>query len=42
MRAVYCSILRDSEAAGFAPPRRRVSLSRGRLLALILREGLFG
>jgi phytoene synthase len=42
MRAVYCAILRESEARGFAPPRRRVSLSRGRLLALILREGLFG
>ena len=37
MGAVYCEILKASEAAGFLPPRRRVSLSRGRLLSLVLR-----
>jgi phytoene synthase len=42
MRAVYCEILKESEARGFAPPRPRVSLSRGRLVALVLRESLFG
>ncbi len=41
MGAVYSEILRASEAAGFAPPRRRVSLPRSRLLSLVLRQGLF-
>jgi phytoene synthase len=41
MGAVYSEILRASEAQGFAPPRRRVSLSRSRLLSLVLRQGLF-
>jgi len=39
MGAVYSEILKASEAAGFAPPRRRVSLPRRRLLALVLRQG---
>jgi phytoene synthase len=39
MGAVYSEILRVSEAAGFAPPRKRVSLPRRKLLALILRQG---
>ena len=41
MGAVYSEILRASEAQGFAPPRRRVSLPRSRLLSLVLRQGLF-
>jgi len=40
MGAVYGEILKATEAAGFAPPRRRVSLSRGKLLSLLLRAGL--
>jgi squalene synthase HpnD len=42
MGAVYSEILRASEAQGFAAPRRRVSLSKSRLLSLVLRQGLFG
>jgi squalene synthase HpnD len=41
MGAVYSEVLRASEAAGFAPPRHRVSLPRSRLLSLVLRQGLF-
>ena len=41
MGAVYSEILRASEAQGFAPPRTRVSLPRGKLLSLVLRQGLF-
>jgi squalene synthase HpnD len=41
MGAVYSEILRASEAQGFAPPRRRVSLPKPRLLSLVLRQGLF-
>ncbi|HKU54848.1 MAG TPA: presqualene diphosphate synthase HpnD [Rhizomicrobium sp.] len=41
MGAVYSEILRASEAQGFAPPRRRVSLPKSRLLSLVLRQGLF-
>jgi phytoene synthase len=40
MGAVYGEVLKATEAAGFAPPRRRVSLSRGKLLSLLLRAGL--
>ncbi len=39
MGAVYGEILKATEAAGFAPPRQRVSLSRGKLLSLLLRVG---
>jgi phytoene synthase len=39
MGAVYGEILKATEAAGFAPPRHRVSLSRGKLLSLLLRAG---
>jgi presqualene diphosphate synthase len=39
MGAVYSEILKATEAQGFAPPRRRVSLSRGKLLSLLLRVG---
>ena len=38
MGAVYSEILSANEAAGFAPPRRRVSLSKGKLLSLVLRS----
>ena len=41
MGAVYSEILRASETQGFAPPRRRVSLPKSRLLSLVLRQGLF-
>lgn len=40
MGAVYGEILKATESAGFAPPRHRVSLSRGKLLSLLLRAGL--
>jgi phytoene synthase len=40
MREVYQQILRETEAVGWAPPRRRVSLSRPRLLWIVLRHGL--
>ena len=39
MGAVYSEILKATEALGFAPPRRRVSLPRRKLLALVLRQG---
>jgi phytoene synthase len=39
MGAVYAEILKASEAQGFKPPRTRVSLSRGKLMALLLRVG---
>jgi presqualene diphosphate synthase len=39
MGAVYGEVLKATEAAGFAPPRQRVSLSRGKLLSLMLRAG---
>jgi squalene synthase HpnD len=42
MGAVYGEILRQTEAVGWAPPRRRVSLSKPKLLAIVLRHGLFG
>jgi phytoene synthase len=42
MGAVYSEILSASEAQGFAAPRKRVSLPRSRLLALVLKQGLFG
>ncbi len=38
MGAVYSEILSATEAAGFAPPRRRVSLGKGKLLSLVLRS----
>lgn len=39
MGAVYSEILKATEAQGFSPPRKRVSLSRGKLAALLLRVG---
>jgi phytoene synthase len=40
MREVYQQILRETEAVGWAPPRRRISLSKPRLLWIVLRHGL--
>jgi len=40
MGAVYSEILAESEKAGFAPPRRRVSLGKWRLLMLVVKHGL--
>ena len=40
MGAVYSEILAESERQGFVPPRRRVSLSKWRLLTLVVRHGL--
>jgi phytoene synthase len=37
MGAVYSEILKRTEQAGFAPPRARVSLGKGKLLLLVLR-----
>ncbi len=42
MGAVYEEILRQTEAVGWLPPRTRVSLSKPKLLAIVLRHGLFG
>ena len=42
MGAVYSEILRQTEAVGWAPPRTRVSLSKPKLLGIVLRHGLFG
>ena len=37
MGAVYSEILRATEVQGFKPPRQRVSIGKGKLLALVLR-----
>ncbi len=42
MGEVYSEILRETEAVGWAPPRRRVSLGKARLLWIVLRHGLVG
>jgi phytoene synthase len=42
MSAVYGEILREMEKAGWAPPRARVSLGKGRLAWLALSRGLLG
>jgi phytoene synthase len=42
MGAVYGQILSKMEAAGWAPPRERVRIGRGRLLLTLLRYGLAG
>lgn len=42
MGAVYAEILREMEKAGWAPPRRRVSLGKGRLIRIVLANGLLG
>ena len=42
MGAVYGEILRQTEAVGWKPPRIRVSLSKPKLLGIVLRHGLLG
>jgi phytoene synthase len=42
MRAVYSRILKRTETAGWAPPRRRHRLGKGELLWIVLRHGLLG
>jgi phytoene synthase len=42
MSAVYSEILREMEKAGWAPPRRRVSLGKGRLMRIVIADGLIG
>jgi presqualene diphosphate synthase len=42
MGAVYSEILRETERVGWAPPRRRVSLSKARLARIVLANGLIG
>jgi phytoene synthase len=42
MSAVYADTLKATEAAGWAPPRRRISLSKGRLAWIALTRGLLG
>jgi phytoene synthase len=42
MGAVYGEILRQTEAVGWKPPRVRVSLGKAKLVAIVLRHGLFG
>ena len=42
MSAVYSAALNKTEAAGWAPPRHRVSLSKSRLLWIVLTHGLLG
>jgi phytoene synthase len=42
MAAVYAEILHEMEKQGWAPPRRRVSLSKARLAAIVLAHGLTG
>jgi phytoene synthase len=42
MSAVYGEILREMEKAGWAPPRARVSLGKGRLVWLAVTRGLLG
>ena len=42
MEKVYGRILDRTEAAGWAPPRRRVKLAKAELLWILLRHGLLG
>jgi squalene synthase HpnD len=42
MSAVYAATLKETEAVGWAPPRSRVSLSKPRLLWIVLTRGLLG
>jgi phytoene synthase len=42
MGAVYSRILAKMETAGWGPPRRRMRLSRARLLWIVVRHGLAG
>ncbi len=40
MEKVYGKILDRTQAAGWAPPRRRVKLAKAELLWLLVRHGL--
>ncbi|MGH6827800.1 MAG: presqualene diphosphate synthase HpnD [Rhizomicrobium sp.] len=40
MGVVYREILKATELQGFAPPRKKISLSKAKLLSLLLRTGL--
>ncbi len=42
MGAVYEEILRQTEVVGWKPPRTRVSLSKPKLLGIVVRHGIFG
>jgi phytoene synthase len=42
MGAVYSEILRRTEAVGWAPPRKRINLSKRRLLLIAVKDRLFG
>src|SRR3569833_1397945 len=42
MGAVYEEILRQTEVVGWKPPRTRVSLSKPKLLGIVVRHGNFG
>lgn len=42
MGAVYSRILSEMEKVGWAPPRQRVRIGRGRLLSIVLWHGLMG
>jgi phytoene synthase len=42
MNAVYSAILNKMEQVGWAPPRTRVKLSKGAMLAVVLRRGVLG
>jgi phytoene synthase len=42
MGAVYAEILRRMEAAGWSPPRHRVSIPKSRLAMILIRHGLGG
>jgi squalene synthase HpnD len=42
MGAVYGEILRQTEAVGWRPPRKRISLGKAKLVGIVLRNGLFG
>ena len=42
MGGVYSAILKKTEEAGWAPPRRRAKLGKGELLGIVLRWGLLG
>lgn len=42
MGAVYAEILREMEKVGWAPPRRRVSLGKMRLIGIAIATGLLG
>ncbi|HEY1962013.1 MAG TPA: presqualene diphosphate synthase HpnD [Rhizomicrobium sp.] len=42
MGVVYSEILREMERVGWAPPRHRVRLSKPRLAAIVLANGLIG